>query len=202
MFSRFRHGNRNLTSSKLFNRPDESRSPFLSRCRFYAANPSSNPNPKVSRKPFVKPESKKRVPQSEPLISKKSTVDDAKPAKNIVMGHVTILKRGESLDSKWKNETQPKKKIVSGDLVVFGTERLGPDPEMDLLVSHHQRTDVYGGPRTDDYRSEMHKKYPKDPEGRVINNTTKESAIAPLKTLKEEIVTGKAKLEDIASWWF
>ncbi|OVA12849.1 Peptidyl-prolyl cis-trans isomerase [Macleaya cordata] len=39
----------------------------------------------------------------------------------------------------------------------------------------------------------------KDPEGRVINSTTKESAIAQLKTLKEEIVTGKAKFEDIAS---
>ncbi|OVA11400.1 hypothetical protein BVC80_9003g14 [Macleaya cordata] len=129
--------------------------PVLSRRRSYAANPSSNPNPKVCRKPFVKPESKKRVPQSEPLISKKSTVDDANPARNIVMGHVTILKRGESLDSKKKNETQPKKKLVSGDLVVFGTERLGPDPEM--VPKQIKITDLKlmmspnGGPRTDVY---------------------------------------------------
>ncbi|KAJ7967235.1 Peptidyl-prolyl cis-trans isomerase [Quillaja saponaria] len=39
----------------------------------------------------------------------------------------------------------------------------------------------------------------KDPEGRVISNTTKESAVAQLSTLREDIVTGKAKFKDIAS---
>ncbi|CAI0392891.1 unnamed protein product, partial [Linum tenue] len=39
----------------------------------------------------------------------------------------------------------------------------------------------------------------KDPEGRVIMNTTKESAIAKLVQFREDILSGKAKFEDIAS---
>ncbi|GAB4847518.1 Peptidyl-prolyl cis-trans isomerase NIMA-interacting protein 1 [Ancistrocladus abbreviatus] len=39
----------------------------------------------------------------------------------------------------------------------------------------------------------------KDPEGQVIMNTTKESAISQLKSLREDIVSGKAKFEDVAS---
>ncbi|KAK9284980.1 hypothetical protein L1049_024162 [Liquidambar formosana] len=39
----------------------------------------------------------------------------------------------------------------------------------------------------------------KDPEGRVIMNTTKESAISQLKALKDDIVSGKAKFEDVAT---
>ncbi|CAN1342058.1 Peptidyl-prolyl cis-trans isomerase Pin1 [Linum perenne] len=39
----------------------------------------------------------------------------------------------------------------------------------------------------------------KDPEGRVIMNTTKESAIATLKQFREDILSGKAKFDDIAS---
>ncbi|XP_042495402.1 peptidyl-prolyl cis-trans isomerase Pin1 [Macadamia integrifolia] len=39
----------------------------------------------------------------------------------------------------------------------------------------------------------------KDPEGRVIMNTTRDSAVSQLKALREEIVTGKAKFDDIAS---
>ncbi|KAJ4964263.1 hypothetical protein NE237_024202 [Protea cynaroides] len=39
----------------------------------------------------------------------------------------------------------------------------------------------------------------KDPEGRIIMNTTKDSAVSQLKALREEIVIGKAKFDDIAS---
>ncbi|KAG7967954.1 hypothetical protein I3843_08G127000 [Carya illinoinensis] len=39
----------------------------------------------------------------------------------------------------------------------------------------------------------------KDPEGRVIMNTTRESAVSQLKSLYDDIVSGKAKFEDIAS---
>ncbi|KAF8377857.1 hypothetical protein HHK36_031244 [Tetracentron sinense] len=39
----------------------------------------------------------------------------------------------------------------------------------------------------------------KDPEGRVIMNTTRDSAVAQLKSLREDIFTGKTKFEDIAS---
>lgn len=39
----------------------------------------------------------------------------------------------------------------------------------------------------------------KDPEGRVIMNTTKESAIAQLKSLREDILSGKAKFDEVAS---
>ncbi|CAN0861450.1 Peptidyl-prolyl cis-trans isomerase Pin1, partial [Linum grandiflorum] len=39
----------------------------------------------------------------------------------------------------------------------------------------------------------------KDPEGRVIMNTTKESAIATLKQFREDILSGKAKFDDVAA---
>ncbi|GKU99284.1 hypothetical protein SLEP1_g12152 [Rubroshorea leprosula] len=39
----------------------------------------------------------------------------------------------------------------------------------------------------------------KDPEGRVISNTTKESAISQLKAVREDIVSGKTKFEEVAS---
>ncbi|GKV41492.1 hypothetical protein SLE2022_010250 [Rubroshorea leprosula] len=39
----------------------------------------------------------------------------------------------------------------------------------------------------------------KDPEGRVISNTTKESAISQLNAIREDIVSGKAKFEEVAS---
>lgn len=39
----------------------------------------------------------------------------------------------------------------------------------------------------------------KDPEGRVIQNTTKESAICQLKALRDDILSRKAKFEDVAS---
>ncbi|KAL8168013.1 hypothetical protein V2J09_009512 [Rumex salicifolius] len=38
----------------------------------------------------------------------------------------------------------------------------------------------------------------KDLEGRVISNTTKEAAISQLESIREDIVSGKAKFEDVA----
>ncbi|XP_010246952.1 PREDICTED: peptidyl-prolyl cis-trans isomerase Pin1-like [Nelumbo nucifera] len=39
----------------------------------------------------------------------------------------------------------------------------------------------------------------KDPDGHVIKNTTRETAVNQLKSLREDIVAGKAKFEDVAS---
>lgn len=39
----------------------------------------------------------------------------------------------------------------------------------------------------------------KDPEGYVIKNTTRDSAVAQLKAMQADIVSGKATFEDIAS---
>lgn len=39
----------------------------------------------------------------------------------------------------------------------------------------------------------------KDPEGRVIMNTTRDSAVSQLKSIRDDIVSGKAKFDDIAT---
>ncbi|KAH1206339.1 Peptidyl-prolyl cis-trans isomerase Pin1 [Glycine max] len=39
----------------------------------------------------------------------------------------------------------------------------------------------------------------KDPEGRIIKSTTRENAVSQLKALRDDIVSGKASFEDIAS---
>ncbi|GMY12207.1 peptidyl-prolyl cis-trans isomerase Pin1 [Fagus crenata] len=39
----------------------------------------------------------------------------------------------------------------------------------------------------------------KDPEGRVIMNTNRETAVSQLKAYRDDIVSGKAKFEDLAS---
>lgn len=39
----------------------------------------------------------------------------------------------------------------------------------------------------------------KDPDGRIIKNTTRDSAVAQLKALREDILAGNAKFEDLAS---
>ncbi|CAL0301203.1 unnamed protein product [Lupinus luteus] len=69
---------------------------------------------KPSRKPLVRPDPKKRV-------EKKPSSDDSRTVRSsgVVMEKVVILRRGESLDSK----------IKSDDLVLIGTQRLGPDPD-------------------------------------------------------------------------
>ncbi|XP_019423519.1 PREDICTED: peptidyl-prolyl cis-trans isomerase Pin1-like [Lupinus angustifolius] len=39
----------------------------------------------------------------------------------------------------------------------------------------------------------------KDPEGRVIKNTTRESAVSQIKVIRDDIVSGKVKFEDVAA---
>lgn len=64
----------------------------------------------------------------------------------MVMEKVTILRRGESLDSKLKSEALKKE---GDDLVVVGTQRLGPDPEklakQIRIVDFRSGRDVYAG---------------------------------------------------------
>ncbi|KAE9594633.1 hypothetical protein Lal_00037411 [Lupinus albus] len=75
---------------------------------------------KPSRKPLVRPDPKKRV-------EKKPSSDDSKMVRSsgFVMEKVMILRRGESLDSKIKSEALMKER---DDLVLIGTQRLGPEP--------------------------------------------------------------------------
>ncbi|KAG2721622.1 hypothetical protein I3760_02G089800 [Carya illinoinensis] len=97
-------------------------------------NPSYVFNPRSTRKPavrFEKPDQRKRSvsSQSEPSVSKRSgSSDDLKmERRSLSMEKVTILRRGESLDSNIKSQALGKE----GDgLVVLGTQRLGPDPRM------------------------------------------------------------------------
>lgn len=97
-----------------------------------------NGNARVGgRKPAVRPEQKKRFEnagRSEPLLSGRSaSLDDLRKSHGNNHHQVTILRRGESLDSKMSGSDhrnpRPAKK-ASDDLVVWGTERLGPDPGM------------------------------------------------------------------------
>ncbi|XP_009611087.1 peptidyl-prolyl cis-trans isomerase Pin1-like [Nicotiana tabacum] len=39
----------------------------------------------------------------------------------------------------------------------------------------------------------------KDPEGRVICNTTRDAAVTQLKAFRDDIISGKSKFEDVAS---
>lgn len=39
----------------------------------------------------------------------------------------------------------------------------------------------------------------KDPEGQIISNTTRDAAVSQLTALREDIVCGKAKFEDVAA---
>ncbi|PIA56030.1 hypothetical protein AQUCO_00700391v1 [Aquilegia coerulea] len=39
----------------------------------------------------------------------------------------------------------------------------------------------------------------KDPEGRIIMNTTRDGAVEKIKAFRDDILSGKAKFEDIAS---
>lgn len=101
-----------------------------------------------STKPNRKSVEKKRFNQAETTM-KRSSSDDFRSGKNLVMGQVTILRRGELLDLQVKDE--PVKK-VGEDLVVSGTNRLGPDPQMvpkqismKDLKAFMSASDVYAG---------------------------------------------------------
>lgn len=39
----------------------------------------------------------------------------------------------------------------------------------------------------------------KDPEGRIICNTTRDAAASQLKSFRDDIISGKSKFEDVAS---
>lgn len=39
----------------------------------------------------------------------------------------------------------------------------------------------------------------KDPDGRIISNTTRDAAVSQLKSLRDDIVAGKVKFDDVAS---
>ncbi|KDP40057.1 hypothetical protein JCGZ_02055 [Jatropha curcas] len=150
----------------------------VSPCRrrnYYYGNSYTNTktydsNPRFNRKPVVRSErtdQRKRQPEP-PLISKRSnSVGDLKISKNhhqnhgyksshnLVMEKVTILRRGESLDSKIQNSENAAalKKDQAGDVVVTGTDRLGPDPGMlakqlriaDIRSPVTVKCDVYAG---------------------------------------------------------
>ncbi|XP_010242559.1 PREDICTED: uncharacterized protein LOC104586882 [Nelumbo nucifera] len=85
-------------------------------------------NHRPCRKQSIGPEPRKRITHTEPSVSHRSTAsfDYSKPSlpKNLVVGQAAIVKRGQSsLDPDRKSEFSTKK-------TVYGTERLGPKPEM------------------------------------------------------------------------
>lgn len=114
-------------------------------------NPKSNPNSNVNRS-----DRRKRSSSSRNSSNTDNTTTAAAAAKNLVMGQVKILKRGEALDvlkdEKKSSKTQEVKATVlkdeskfmlesvekkvdddlveDDDLVLSTTDRLGPEPEM------------------------------------------------------------------------
>ncbi|KAK1351783.1 Proline-rich nuclear receptor coactivator [Heracleum sosnowskyi] len=97
--------------------------------------------PKVNRKTVrsVKPENRRKSPEP-----KKSASDDDLKSRNpkIVLGQVTILRRGESLDTKVKSSDT---KQISKEMTVYGTGRLGPDPKMVTKQVRFGLPDTYAG---------------------------------------------------------
>lgn len=111
-------------------------------CYNYGNNFNGVTSGKSYRKPATRPEQRKRVASSE----RRPSSDDSKVARGsgLVMEKVTILRRGESLDSKMKIEAL---KREGDDLVVVGTQRIGPDPEMvpKQIRIMDLKHDVYAG---------------------------------------------------------
>ncbi|QCD77042.1 uncharacterized protein LOC114188023 [Vigna unguiculata] len=114
-------------------------SPGFSRRRHYANNANVY---RAQRKPAIRPEQRKRV------VEKRPSSDDSRVSRStgMVMEKVTILRRGESLDSKLKSGALRKE---GDNLVVVGTQRLGPDPEKVTkqirIVDFWSGRDVYAG---------------------------------------------------------
>lgn len=110
------------------------------------SNNNNNGNGRFNRKPVQR----KRVGSEQPISKRSSSADDLKTVRNnVTMENVTILRRGESLDSKIKSSNVGNE----GGLVVTGTDRLGPDPEMvpkqikivDIRSPVTGKSDVYAG---------------------------------------------------------
>ncbi|KAE8654583.1 Polyamine-modulated factor 1-binding protein 1 [Hibiscus syriacus] len=86
-----------------------------------------NPNPRL-----IKPNNRKGSPplgfqsnnrrQAESMVAKS-------PGKNLVMGQVKILKRGETLTTAAEKKTDLRTTDEEFDLALGSTNRLGPDPE-------------------------------------------------------------------------
>ncbi|KAA8548544.1 hypothetical protein F0562_000189 [Nyssa sinensis] len=85
-------------------------------------NGNGNGNPK-----FRKPVKKRFNNPTEPSISKRSSsCEDFRTKQNnhhLVTGQVTILRRGQSFDTKTKGKS-------IDDLILCGTQRSGPGPEL------------------------------------------------------------------------
>ncbi|XP_052190755.1 uncharacterized protein LOC127800278 [Diospyros lotus] len=120
-----------------------------------------NSNPKAGgRRPAVRPEQKKRPDnngQPEFGSRRSASLDDLRKTRgnnhgHTVMGQVTILRRGESLETKIGSaagdnfQNRVEKKAGDGP-VLFGTGRLAPDPEMvpKQIRIGDSRSDVYAG---------------------------------------------------------
>lgn len=118
-------------------------------------NYCGNGVPKVNRKALrsVKPDNRRKSPEP-----KKAATDDDLKSRNpkIVLGQVTILRRGESLDTKVKSsdtkqiskESRLKSsdtKQISKEMTVYGTGRLGPDPKMVTKQVRFGLPDTYAG---------------------------------------------------------
>ncbi|PON80242.1 proline-rich nuclear receptor coactivator [Parasponia andersonii] len=109
---------------------------------------NSYANPRSSRKPAVR--SEKPQEQRRSVSKRSSSADDLKAVK---VEKVTILRRGESLDSKIRSESSSSP-LLKEEIIVCGTQRLGPEPEMvpkrigmvDLKAPVAAgRSDVYAG---------------------------------------------------------
>ncbi|XVE65702.1 hypothetical protein DITRI_Ditri08aG0020900 [Diplodiscus trichospermus] len=113
---------------------------------YYYNNNNNNGNGRFNRKPVQR----KRVGAEQAISKRSNSADDLKTVRNNVsMEKVTILRRGESLDSKIKSN----KGVKEDGLVVTGMDRLGPDPELvprqikivDIKTQMPQKPDVYAG---------------------------------------------------------
>ncbi|KAE8736007.1 hypothetical protein F3Y22_tig00000218pilonHSYRG00149 [Hibiscus syriacus] len=116
---------------------------------YYYAHNNNNGNARFNRKPAQK----KRVGSEQQVSKKYGSTDDLKTVRNnVTMEKVTILRRGESLDTKIKSIDGAGGRREDG-LIVTGTDRLGPDPEMvpkqinivDIKSSVTGKSDVYAG---------------------------------------------------------
>lgn len=138
-YSRRRYGNGSFNPSCYYNNNNNNYNTF-----------NNNGGGRFNRKPVQR----KRVVSSEQVISKRSSsAGDLKTVKNnVMMDNVTLLRRGESLDSKIQCNNGGGGGREDG-LVVTGTDRLGPDPDMvpkqikivDIKSPLAAKSDVYAG---------------------------------------------------------
>ncbi|XP_021291399.1 uncharacterized protein LOC110421983 [Herrania umbratica] len=112
---------------------------------YYNNNNNNSGNGRFNRKPAQR----KRTGSEQAITKRSGSVDDLKTVRNnVTMEKVTILRRGESLDSKIKSSGGRE-----GGLVVTGTDRLGPGPEMvrkqirivDIRSAVTAKSDMYAG---------------------------------------------------------